>query len=190
MSWLSQLWAWAKDSGVGSAVIAASVAVTLFLITRTIEIFGQWRSIRATRRRIVIGLFKEVQANVRSIEAFLDRSPYPGELREKTRRNRAFRPLIIVDETTQFFDSIAASMPDIEPQCLIALSRFYDTIRKEQTVAKAFEAPSFPTLSPDGRASTVDDLWKACRAAEKEGLKALYELELAYPRKWFADFRP
>jgi hypothetical protein len=96
---------------------------------------------------------------------------------------------MIVDETTQFYDAITSSLPDIHPDCLIRLSEFYSLIRKLEHIREAFESAAFPTISADGRAGTVSDLWDACRQAEKAGGKALYELELAYPRHWFAHFR-
>lgn len=181
---------WVKDNGTaGSAIIAAAVAIILFLLTRIVEMIGAWRGRRATRRRIVVGLYKEVQFNVGTIERFLDLSPYPGDLREKVRTEPTFRPLLIIDETTQFYDSIAASLPEVDSDCLIALSQFYEKIRKQHAIADAFESAAFATISPEGKAGTVDDLWRACRQAEKEGWKALYELELNYPRAWFSDFR-
>lgn len=179
---------WAANAAQG-AMITASVAVLIFIATRLIEIWSHWRNARSMRRRIVIGLFKEVQQNLNNIKQFLDENPYPGDLRDKVRANCAFRPLMIVEETTQFYDSIAPSLPEVQSASLIALSRFYDTIRTEKAIAAAFDSPAFPTLSATGRESTVDDLWRALRDAEREGLKALYELELAYPRKWFRDFR-
>jgi len=144
---------------------------------------------RATRKRIVTGLFREVRSNLGEIEKFLGKRPYPEELRQKVRTDANFRPVMIVTETTQFYDSIAASLPDVRVECLHALSDFYDKLRIINKIAETFESKAFSTISPDGREGTVNDLWFACREAEKGGWKALYELELAYPRKWFRDFK-
>lgn len=186
---VQELVAWLSSNAGGGALLAASVAVLIFIATRLVEIVGHWLNARSMRRRIVIGLFKEVQQNLENIKSFLDANPYPGDLREKVKNDPAFRPLMILEETTQFYDSIAASLPEVQSESLIALSRFYDKIRTEHEIAKAFAGPAFPTLSAEGRTSTVDDLWRALREARREGLKALYELELAYPRRWFRDFR-
>jgi hypothetical protein len=96
---------------------------------------------------------------------------------------------MIVDETTQFYDSIISSLPDVEAHCIVRLTEFYSVIRKLHDIRDAIEGAAFPTISDDGRAGTIDDLWSACRQAEKAGWRALYELELAYPRRWFSFFR-
>jgi len=137
----------------------------------------------------VIGLFREVKANLGSIEKFLDDNPHPTDMRQKVTSNPKLRPLMIVDETSQFYDSITATLPDIRSDCLLALSEFYAEIRRVNSIKDAFESNAFLTISPEGRADTVDDLWKGCRRAEKVGWKALYEIELAYPRQWFTAFR-
>jgi hypothetical protein len=187
---IERLLGWITLHGVaGGAIVAALVAFTVFILTRVFEIFFRWSDQRAARKRAVVGLFTEVKYNVTSIETFLNGNPYPGLIQSSIRENENFRPLMIVDETTQFYDAIVASLPDIEPECLIRLSEFYSTIRKLQAIRGAFESAAFPTISANGRASTVDELWGACRQAEKAGSQAKYELELAYPRRWFARFR-
>jgi hypothetical protein len=55
--------------------------------------------------------------------------------------------------------------------------------------AEAFTSSAYPTISDEGRMRLLDRLWESCRRVEKLGWKALYELELAYPRKWFREFR-
>ena len=181
---------WVTAHGIaGSAFVAALVAFIIFLLTRVIEIVVHANNVRATRKRLVIGLFREVKANLTSIEKFLDEDPHPITMRNKVIADRDLRPLMIVDETSQFYDSITASLPDIRSECLLTLSEFYAVIRRVNAIKDAFESNAFGTISDEGRASTVDDLWRGCRTAEKVGWKALYEMELAYPRHWFKDFR-
>lgn len=189
-SWFNSLVAWISSNGVaGGAIVAALVAFTVFILTRIYEFALRWGDKRAARRRAVVGLFTEVRYNLTGIEKFLDSSPYPGVIQAKVRESQDFRPMIIVDETTQFYASIIPSLPDIEPICIERLTEFYSVIRKLHDIRDAIEGAAFPTISPDGRAGTIDDLWSACRQAEKAGWKALYELELAYPRRWFSYFR-
>jgi hypothetical protein len=187
---MNGLFDWVTAHGVGgSALVAAAVAFVIFLLTRIVEIIAHAVNVRNTRRRLIIGLFREVKANVTTIEDFLDRQPHPIEMRNKVIADRNLRPLMIVDETSQFYDSITSALPDIKSDCLLALSEFYAAIRKVNAIKDAFESNAFPTISDDGRGSTADDLWKGCRVAEKAGWKALYEMELAYPREWFTAFK-
>lgn len=178
-----------QTNPAGAAILAAAVAVALFALARVIEMIWNWYNRRGLKRRLVVGLFREVRANVICIENFLDASPYPGDLREKVKSDAGFRPLVILQETTQFYDSITASLPEINSDCLIALSKFYDMIREQYAITSSFEGAAFLAISGEGRADIIDALWKRCRRAEKEGWKAMYELELAYPRHWFRHFK-
>lgn len=74
----------------GGVVFTAAVTIILFVIARFLEMFFAWRNRVAFRRRLVIGLFREVRANVLCVEKFLDENPYPGPLRKKVRRNLNF----------------------------------------------------------------------------------------------------
>ena len=179
----------AAHGAAGPAFVAAAAAFVIFLLTRIVEIAVHAVNVRSTRRRLVIGLFREVKANLASIETFLDSQPHPIEMRNKVIADRNLRPLMIVDETSQFYDSITSALPDIRSECLLTLSEFYAEIRRVNAIKDAFESNAFATISNEGRAGTVDDLWRGCRTAEKVGWKALYEMELAYPRHWFRDFR-
>lgn len=181
---------WITAHGIaGSVLVTALVTFVIFLLTRVVEIIVHATTVRSTRKRLIIGLFREVKANLVSIEAFLDDQPHPSEMRNKVIADRNLRPLMIVDETSQFYDSTTSLLPDIRSECLLTLSEFYAEIRKVNAIKDAFESNAFPTISDDGRAGTVDDLWRGCRIAEKVGWKALYEMELAYPRQWFKAFR-
>lgn len=183
---MSGLIKWINQNNPAAAVIlAAAVPIGLFAVARFIEICWNAYNRFLLRRRIVVGLFREVKANILCIEKFLDENPYPGSLRDKVQADPKLRPLVILQETTQFYDSITASLPEVDSGCLIALSRFYDKIRQQYAITASFEGAAFLTISPDGRGGVIDELWKGCRQAEKEGWKALYELELAYPRRWF-----
>lgn len=173
----------------GAAIVAALVAFTVFILTRVAEIVVRWTDKRSARKRAVVGLFTEVQFNLSTIEKFLDNSPYPAVIQQKVRENPNFRPMMIVEETTQFYDAITSSLPDVEATSLTRLSEFYTTIRRLEEIRRAFESNSFVTISGEGRAGAIEDLWQACRQAEKAGWKALYELELAYPRRWFSYFK-
>lgn len=170
----------------GAAILAASLAVILFVAARIAEMVVAWRRHRALRRRIAIGLFKEIRENVACVGRCLDEKPHPGELREKVKADRNLRPLIVPEETTQFYNSVAASLPEIkEAECLLAVSRFYEKMRHQFAIIAAFEGAAFATVSVEARANAVDELWICFRQVEKEGLKALYELQLAHPRRWF-----
>jgi hypothetical protein len=67
--WFNDLLGWITSHGVaGSAVVAALVAFTVFILTRIFEIGLRWSDQRATRRRAVVGLFTEVKYNLSGIE--------------------------------------------------------------------------------------------------------------------------
>ena len=173
---------WITSRGTaGSAIVAAIVALGLFFLARVAELIQRQVDKRATRRRAVVGLFTEVRANVREVEEFLETTSFPAAAREKIKVDKEFRPLIIMTES--------ASLPDITPASLIALSLFYDQVREMRAFAEAFTSSAYPTISDEGRMRLLDRLWESCRRVEKLGWKALYELELAYPRKWFREFR-
>lgn len=174
---------------LGPAMTAALVAFIIFLLTRIAEIAAHWNTVRSTRKRLVVGLYCEIHSNVKSIEAFLEAQPHPTDMRDKVIKDRHFRPLMIVDETTQFHDSNMALLPMIRSGCLLVLSEFYDQMRRVNGVKDAFESNAFPTISAEGRAGTVDDLWEGCRKAAAVGTDALKKLELTYPGKWFASLR-
>ncbi|KAA2236958.1 hypothetical protein [Salinarimonas soli] len=141
------------------------------------------------RKRLVIGLFEEVRRSVEKFETFLKETPLPTIVRERARTDKTFRPLVISPVTTDFYDVVMESTPEIKASCQVALAEFYEQVRITIRVAEAFQSPAFLTLSDDGRAGTVDDLWIAMREAEKLGWQAMYELELAYPREWFSGFK-
>jgi hypothetical protein len=114
---------WITSRGTaGSAIVAAIVALGLFFLARVAELIQRQVDKRATRRRAVVGLFTEVRANVREVEEFLETTSFPAAAREKIKVDKEFRPLIIMTESTQFYDAVIASLPDITPASLIALS--------------------------------------------------------------------
>jgi hypothetical protein len=116
---------WITSRGTaGSAIVAAIVALGLFFLARVAELIQRQVDKRAPRRRAVVGLFTEVRANVREVEEFLETTSFPAAAREKIKVDKEFRPLIIMTESTQFYDAVIASLPDITPASLIALSLF------------------------------------------------------------------
>ena len=186
----SDLTGWISANGTsGPAILAASVAIVIFIATRLAEFVGSIIARRRNQRRIVIGLLAEVHSNLDGFKKFLDEMPDPHVLCNKVLKDNQYRPMVISSQSSEFYRAITASIPDIEAACLVALSDFYDQVQMAHAIGEAFEAPSFTTLSPEGRSSLVTDLWGAFRKAERTGWQAMYELELAYPRSWFREFR-
>jgi hypothetical protein len=181
---------WFSANGaIAGATITAMVAFAIFFLTRAAEIVLIWVNKKATRKRLVIGLFQEVKYNLIQLERFHGGAPDSQTVRAKVLSDSNFRPLVVRAETAQFYDAIMVSLPEIDAKCLIALSRFYEKLRRQERIADAFESLAFMTISPDGRAHLVDSLWEATRHAEGDGWKVLYEFELAYPRSWFSAFK-
>jgi hypothetical protein len=188
--WLNNLANWISARGpAGAAIVAALVAFSVFLLTRIAEIIQRWIDQRAARRRVVVGLYREVQDNRLKLSSFLKDSPNPDSVRDRVKSDANLRPLLILDQTTQFFDAIVATLPDIRPRCLLVLTEFYGEMQAARAIREGLEGVAFLTISADGRASIIDDLWLVFRKAEQAAVRALYEIELAYPRRWFGHLK-
>lgn len=181
---------WFSANGaIAGAIITAMVALAIFFLTRAIEIVSILANKKATRKRLVIGLFQEVKYNVAQLARFHGAAADSHTVKGKVLSDPNFRPLVVRAETAQFYDAITASLPEIDTTCLIALSQFYEKLRRQERIAAAFESLAFMTISQDGRAQLVDALWEATRNAEGDGWKVLYEFKLAYPPRWFNAFK-
>ena len=181
---------WLDANASHGAVITASATVAVFFATRLIDMAAGWASRQAARRRTIIGLYKEVFDNLEKLRRFPADEATRESYKRTIRANPAFRPLFVIQESTKFYDLSALTLPDIHSAALLALSGFYSLIAEEIAIAKAFEGAAFPTISDEGRAGLVDDLWDACRNAQRQGETALAQLERVYPRRWFRRFKP
>jgi hypothetical protein len=187
---LHEILVWLDANASHGAVITASATVSVFFATRLIDMVAGWASHQTARRRTIIGLYKEVLDNLEKLKRFPADQATRDSYKQTIRANPNFRPLFVIQESTKFYDLSALTLPDIHSAALLALSGFYSLIAEEIAIARAFEGMAFPTISDDGRAGLIDDLWDACRNAQAQGHKALEQLERTYPRRWFRRFKP
>ena len=148
---MARFWTWFTSSGpTGPAILAGSITLLVFLLTRLNEIYVASQARKTTKRRMAIGLYEEVRRNVESIEALLKARPDPVEIMKKVSEVEGFRPLLIISQGMDFYSSVTASIPDIETAPLIAVVDFYDQPYSVHRIAAAFEGRAFATPQSGG----------------------------------------
>jgi hypothetical protein len=108
-----------SSSAVEGATIAAIAAFLIFFLTRLTEIILIWVNRRGSRKRLVIGLFQEVRYNITQLDRFLLAKDVTVQMKKNIAGDLTYRPLVIGDDITQFYDAVAASLPDISPSCMM-----------------------------------------------------------------------
>lgn len=191
--------AWLYHRQAAGAAVTAAAAVTVFLVTQAIVLAFRWRDRRIIQKRLVIGLYAEIDSNLREIREFADQKQFYLLVRARVGRSDhrrvptkpanepLFRPLIVVTESSRFFSASASLIPEIRTDALLPLMEFYRLIEELEERRAAFETKAFETISPSGRQGTVDDLWYSATRAADVGSHALTKLKEEYPSRWFRE---
>jgi hypothetical protein len=199
----SHAWDWVDRNNIKGAVVAAAAAIIVFVLTRVADLAIRWRDRIIMRRRLVVGLYNEIESNLAEINLFVASSDaarlVAGRLREDAERRAArrqegveddepvFRPLIVITESSRFFNANAALTPELKRQVLVPLMEFYRALEELDRRQAAFESKAFETISVEARISTVADLWNTGSDAKTFGEAALTAFRETYPDAWFSD---
>ncbi len=182
-------YAWARTEQAIGGLITASAALLVFVVSQWIGFVIRRYDRAIVRRRLVVGLHAEIGSNLKEIREFVDREAYfeavRAKIREEGEQGRVFRPAIVITESSRFFSANAGLIPELRVAALVPLMEFYRLIEELDDRRGAFESKAYETISPDGRAGLVDDLWMTGTKAKLTGEHTLAVLQAEYPSTWF-----
>jgi hypothetical protein len=194
-------WNW-LDAGqnIQGPIIAATVAILVFVLSRVVDLLLRRRDRYNIRRRLVVGLYAEVESNLEEIVQFVDNEDFLDVIVLKIRDSEMhrssthaettlFRPLIVITESSRFFSASASLIPEIKNRALVPLMEFYRYLEELEDRRDAFESKAFETISLEGRIGTVYDLWNSASAAKTSGKHTLNVLAATYPDAWFRELK-
>ncbi len=178
-----------ENASAGS-VLAASVALTIFLVTRILDWRGERREKEATRKRLVIGFYLETLSNREELRAFRSNREFVDVVKRALQANPTLRPTVSITESTQYYDAMTPQLPSLERDAMLALWKAYDKIRELRACVDVFESLAFLTVSEGARLGAVDDVWAKLEQAETFSDAALTTLGKCYPADWFEGITP
>jgi hypothetical protein len=200
----TDLWAWIQQGqNIQGPIIAACVAIIVFVVSRMVDFAVRYLDRRSIRRRLVLGIYAEIESNLKEIVEFAGSQDFIVNVEQRIREDAGkkaspsseagtsappiFRPLIVITESSRFFSASAAFTPEIKPAALVPLMDFYRWLEELNARQSAFESKAFETISTNGRIQTVYDLWNTGSAAKSAGEHSLNVLRENYPRRWFKN---
>lgn len=175
-------------------------AIVIFFLTQMAALAFKRSDRRQDLNTIVVGIYEEIRSNIAYNDKFLADDKTLPAVKEKIRANEAetqrtniapdYRPLIVITESSQYYDGVIRETPKMTPESLIAVRRYYRTVNDQRLTAAQISSESFLTIEPESRCDLIDDLWKVFGESHETAKKALDVLNDTYPKKWFRALKP
>jgi hypothetical protein len=145
--------------------LAALTAILIFIATQLIAlIIGIYQRV-SERRTTIIGLHEEVSLNFHDLDDFLKGNPNPPRAMLRRLRDRNYRPHIIGEHSTRFFEGNIERLPRIDRGLLKKLLDFYKDLEGLHAEIRAIQWDSFRYLHD--RPKAIRGIWLAMKTAHK-----------------------
>lgn len=184
-------------SDLVKSVISPTVAIFLFILTQIVQIVFKRLDLRNERKRIIIGIYKEISENLAYNIKLLDqlsiiglikaRIIYDSRSADAEKRTPTYRPLIAITQSSKFYDAVASALPTLEVATMVRISSYYKPVNDQKIVAETIASYAFLHISTQSRCETIDELWEAFRESHFKGLVAVEFIAKTYPASWFRD---
>jgi len=170
---------------LGPPLLAAALTVG---VTTMLWIAKEWRSEMEERRKradekekFIRALYAEVDFNTHDMESFILLSASLGEVTRKIRENPDFIPHITDQRHKDVYKSQINLLHHAGDDYIADVVTFYGVMEKIGTEIQGVYLPSYRTISPDGRASVIDDIVEFAFECAAIGQSILAEMERSYP---------
>lgn len=162
-------------------LILASGGVLVWGIGRGWEVWTQRQTTIQLQKNLVRSLYAEIDFNQRDMELFLRDSPSADVVRAAIKGNPKLIPHITDARHTEIYRNRIGSIHNISDKILRQTVEFYGLLEKIRVQIAALNAPSFKTLSAEGRVQAVDVIRRTSRYAAVTGEALLMRYEVEYP---------
>ncbi|MEM7525514.1 MAG: hypothetical protein AAF360_17510 [Pseudomonadota bacterium] len=138
-----------------------------------------------SRERAVSGeayiraLYAEIDFNTRDLRLFVDQFD-PPRIEAAIRADASLVPHITDARHTQMYMSRLTEIHSAGGAVIFDIVDFYGALEKIRTQIEGISAPSYRSISPEGRVQVIRRLRDACEDAEHKGRMILGKLEISH----------
>lgn len=171
-----------SDVRLASALIAATVAIAVFVLTKSWEIGRAIYIMRTDKRRLIVALHTEIQHNLDEFRETLENSPKIDQaLKDIFKKDKDKIVHAPYARNMRFFDDLRPGLHVLPADLLDKVIRFYHAVESIYGLADGFGTDSFKNLTVDGKIAQLEMFKELHQRALKKGESARDALEAAFP---------
>lgn len=171
-----------SDVKLTSALIAASVAIAVFVLSKGWEVGRAIYITRTNKRRLIVALYTEIQLNLDEFKKTLENSPKIDQalvdIFDKDKDKIVHAPYA---RNMRFFDDLRPELHVLPADILDKVIRFYHVVESIYGLADGFGTDSFKNLTVGGKIAQIQKFEEIHREAVEKGKLARDALEEAFP---------
>lgn len=168
--------------GSTPALVAAAVAIFLWIITRVYEIWNESAKGSKQAQANIRALYAEIDFNTRDMELFLSGPSSMNAIIKRVTEDQAFIPHVTDAQHTEIYRTRIPSIHQMGDDVVGRIVYFYGLLGKIESQVNGIYLPSYPTISARGRASVIRRLFSKCEECRLVGLDVLRRLEESHPQ--------
>lgn len=163
-----------------AAVIAASVAILIFVATKSYEFVSALLKEKVEQEKFITALYAEIDFNTADMETFLAESASVEAVLEKVKSDHTFIPHVIDSRHTNIYNENIQNINYIGKELIGEVITFYGFLEKLRSQVDGIYLPSFAKISAAGRAGTVQDIVTTAAECALAGRKLLANINEKY----------
>ncbi len=171
-----------SDVKLASALIAATVAITVFVLSKGWEVSRAIYFMKTDKRRLIVALHTEIQHNLDEFQETLKKSPPIDEelkaIFENDKDKLVHAPYA---RNMRFFDDLRPELHVLPADLLDKVIRFYHAVESIYGLADGFGTDSFKNLTVRGKILQLEKFEELQRGALQKGESARDALKEAFP---------
>lgn len=168
-------------TGSTPAIVAAAAAIFIWIITRVYEIWTERAKNDQEAQANIRALHAEIDFNTRDMELFLSGPSSMNAIIRRVTEDRAFIPHVTDAQHTEIYRTRIPSIHQMGDGVIGRIVYFYGLLAKIESQVNGIYLPSYPTISPTGRANVIRRLFSTCDECRLVGLDVLRRLQEAHP---------
>lgn len=165
-----------------AALIAATVAIAVFILTKLWEMGRALYIMKINERRLIVALYTEIQHNLDEFEETLENSPEIDQalvdIFDRDRDKIIHAPYA---RNMRFFDDLRLELHVLPADILDKVIRFYHEVESIYGLADGFGTDSFKNLTVGGKISQLEEFAKTLKKVLKEGKAARDAFKETFP---------
>lgn len=169
------------DSAFASrAVITASVAFLIWVMTRIYELARELRLRRSDKRNYITALYAEIDFNTRDMEIFLAASSSIEDAVAQFHADPQFVPHITDARHTDIYARTLTSITHVGKDQIGRIVQFYGLLEKLKAQVDGLHLESFAKISAEGKEGTLRGIFATVGECASLGEQILAGLEDRY----------
>jgi hypothetical protein len=166
---------------LGFAGLLAAGTYFLFFIKHSVEAVSGWRNEQRRAERLICALYAEIDANVKDLEEYLDRSPSLARVKQAVVSDPDFQPHFTGTVHTLVYVTHLSELASLPRAVIFKVVAFYTQMERISTILDSIDRASFRTISSAGRAQVIEELWHGMASGVRLGKEVLHGLEISAP---------